>query len=251
MSVRLTPAVLEELRRAEVRASPALRVLRRFGSPLLLLALVACRSPGKPLTDLVGAINSTLESSAVTLGVGDQIEVSFPYSPSWNQEIEITKDGSAVFLAIGRLVIAGMTPDKLNQILTEAYATLFEGEVNVAVKALGARNVYVMGEVLEPGEFVLEPAGRLTLVEALARAGGPRKESASLATLVLIRWSATTQKQLAWKIDARPEQWTGAVPLYLQPYDLVFVPNTQVDDVAIWVDNHIRRMIPFPSLYPY
>jgi hypothetical protein len=36
------------------------------------------------------------------------------------------------------------------------------------------------------------------------------------------------------------------VPLYLQPYDVVFIPNTPIDEVAIWVDNHIRRMIPVP-----
>ena len=40
--------------------------------------------------------------------------------------------------------------------------------------------------------------------------------------------------------------WTGSVPLYLQPYDVVFIPNTPIDAVAIWVDNHIRRMIPVP-----
>ena len=107
-----------------------------------------------------------------------------------------------------------------------------------------------MGEVLRPGEFPLGPDRRLTLVEALARAGGARKESAHLASTMLLRWSASTGKQLAWKIDARPEEWTGSVPLYLQPYDVVFVPNTTVDDVAIWVDNYIRRMIPFPYIFP-
>ena len=88
----------------------------------------------------------------------------------------------------------------------------------------------------------------MTFPEALARAGGPKKESAALASTMLIRWSAGTGKQLAWKLDARPEQWTGQTPLYLQPYDVIYIPNTPVDEVAIWVDNYIRRMIPFPYL---
>lgn len=218
---------------------------------LVLPALVgACQSPGGPLSEMAGPINATLEPNTVVLAVGDQLEVRFPNLPTWNQEVEIAPDGSASFLSIGRLTVAGMSPGKLNQTLTESYARIFESgsEVNVQVKTLGARNVYVMGEVLKPGEFALDPSRRLTFVEALARAGGPRKESAALASAMLVRWSVGTGKQLAWKLDARPEQWTGPTPLYLQPYDVVYIPNTPVDEVAIWVDNYIRRMIPFPYL---
>jgi|RhiMethySRZTD1v2_1073278.scaffolds.fasta_scaffold315857_2 protein involved in polysaccharide export with SLBB domain len=214
------------------------------------LALGACQETGGPLSKIAEPINSTLEPDTVALAVGDQIEVRFPYSPSWNQVVDIMEDGSASFLAVGRLVVAGMSPAKLTETLTQAYGRVFENsDLDVAVKSLGARNVYVMGEVLKPGELVLGPDRRLTFVEALARAGGAKKETAALDSTMLVRWSATTGKQLAWRIDARPEQWTGSVPLYLQPYDVVYIPNSTVDEVAIWVDNYIRRMIPFPYLW--
>jgi len=77
-------------------------------------------------------------------------------------------------------------------------------------------------------------------------AEGPRKETAYLAQLLLVRWNASTGQQISWVMDASEEYWTGAVPLYLQPYDIVFIPNTPIDDVDIWVDNYIRRIIPFP-----
>ena len=67
---------------------------------------------------------------------------------------------------------------------------------------------------------------------------------------LLVRWSPSTGKQLHWTIDARPETWSGSTPLLLQPYDVLYVPNTPVDEVAIWVDNYIRRMIPFPYIIP-
>jgi protein involved in polysaccharide export with SLBB domain len=121
----------------------------------------------------------------------------------------------------------------------------------VVVKERAARKVYVMGEVDKPGEFELDPDRRLTLLDAVARAGGPLKASAYLAHTLLVRWSASTGKQLTWTIDAREQHWAGKEPVYLQPYDLVWIPNTPVDDVAIWVDNYIRRMIPFPYLIPY
>jgi hypothetical protein len=35
--------------------------------------------------------------------------------------------------------------------------------------------------------------------------------------------------------------------VFLQARDVVFVPNTAIDDVNIWVDQYIRKMIPIPG----
>lgn len=219
---------------------------------LCLLALFSCQSSGGPnLERIAKPVNATLDADNGVLGVGDLLEVRFPYQPTWNQEVLVARDGSTSFTAIGRMIVAGMTFEKLDAALTEAYSKVFEKpDLAVVLMTPGERKVYVMGEVLEPGEILLGPDRRLTFLQALAFVGGPRKESAYLAHTLLVRWSAATQKQLTWKIDAREEYWRGAEPLYLQPYDVVFIPNTPVDEVAIWVDNYIRRMIPFPYLIP-
>ena len=220
--------------------------------PALVASQVACQSAGGPALDKIAhEVNATLEPAAVVLSVGDEIEVRFPYEPTWNQEVVIAGDGSASFMAVGRLIVAGMSLGQIKETLSESYSHVFEShELDVVVRARGARKVYVMGEVLEPGELELDPDGRLTLLDAIARAGGPRKESAYLAQLLLVRWSASTSAQRTWTIDARQEHWEGAEPVYLQAYDLVYIPNTPVDEVAIWIDNYIRRMIPFPYIFP-
>lgn len=217
-----------------------------------LFATAACQSAGgPPLSEIASAINATLEPDLVVLGVGDELALRFPYSETWNQEVAIMPDGSASFMGIGRLIVAGMSIGQLSETLSESYSHIFEDhELDVMVTARGARTIYVMGEVLEPGEFELAANGRLTLLEAVARAGGPLKGSAYLAHTLLIRWSPTTHQQLSWTIDAREEHWQGAVPVYLQPSDLVWIPNTPVDDVNIWVDKFIRQMIPFPYFIP-
>ena len=56
--------------------------------------------------------------------------------------------------------------------------------------------------------------------------------------------------RISWLIDARIEHWGVAPPVYLQPNDLVFVPNTNIDDANIFVDKYIRQMLPFPYLVP-
>ena len=218
--------------------------------PLLLLALGGCESPGgPPLTEIAEVVNATLEPSVVIFNVGDQIEVRFPYAPDWNQVVDVSPDGSASFVGIGRLVVGGKSPGTLKQSLREAYSLVLENpELEVIVRGLASRTVYVMGEVREPGAIQLFADRRMTLLEALAAADGPRKESAYLAQLLLVRWSASTGRQLAWVMDATEEHWAGSVPLYLQPYDVVFIPNTPIDDVDIWIDNYIRRVIPFPYI---
>jgi protein involved in polysaccharide export with SLBB domain len=219
---------------------------------IVVAALSACQTAGgPPLSKISTEINSTLEPEVVVLGVGDKIAVRFPYSPTWNQEVDITTDGSASFMAIGRLIVAGMSLGRLKEALNEAYSHVFQDhELDVVVKTRGARKVYVMGELKRPGEFELDSDRRLTLLDALARAGGPLKESAYLAHTLLIRWNASKGTQMTWVIDAREEHWRGPEPVYLQPYDFVFVPNTPVDAVAVWVDNYIRRMLPFPYIVP-
>lgn len=109
-----------------------------------------------------------------------------------------------------------------------------------------ARSVSVLGEVYTPGQIALDPGRRLTIVEALARAGGQKTATAHVSSLVLVRWDRTHQQQLAWKIDARPKYWSDPKTIFLQPYDIVYVPNIPIDDLGIWVDNYIRRLIPIP-----
>ena len=231
------------------RARP---VLRRAWLVCACLGLGACQTSGGPtLSEIAPRLNATLDSTVVVLGIGDKLEVRFPYDPTWNQQLEVASDGSASFMAIGRLIVAGLSLGQLEDALAEAYARVFQGhELDVVLLARGARKVYVFGEVQHPGEFELDSGQRLTLLEALARAGGPLKASAYLGHTLLLRWSATTRQQSRWTIDAREQFWTGAEPLYLQAYDLVYVPNTPVDAVAIWIDNYIRRMIPVPYLIP-
>jgi protein involved in polysaccharide export with SLBB domain len=110
--------------------------------------------------------------------------------------------------------------------------------------SLLAQSVTVIGEVEEPGALELVAGRRMTLVEAMARAGGYSKESAYLGSVVLVRWDPDSQRQLAWTIDARPRWWGKEKTVFLQPYDLLFVPNTPIDDAGIWIDNWIRRMLP-------
>ena len=67
---------------------------------------------------------------------------------------------------------------------------------------------------------------------------------ALLGNTLLIRRSPQTGLCQAWRIDAREDQWETAEPIYLQRHDLIFVPNKPIDNINIWVDQYINRMVP-------
>ena len=89
----------------------------------------------------------------------------------------------------------------------------------------------------------------MTIVEALGHAGGHNKGVAYLASTVLVRWDAANQRQQAWTIDMRPWHWDSPKIILLQPYDLVYVPNKPIDNVALWIQMYIVNLIPFPSFF--
>ena len=90
----------------------------------------------------------------------------------------------------------------------------------------------------------------MTLIDGLARAGGHPKATALLKQVLLVRFMPDSNTWRSWKIDARPDEWGAANQILLQANDFVYVPNTPIDDVNIWIDQYIRLMIPFPYLIP-
>ena len=90
----------------------------------------------------------------------------------------------------------------------------------------------------------------LTLFEAIGAAGGILKRTGNLANTMLIRRVRGTNELRSWSLDASIERWGESPAVFLQARDIVFVPNTAVDDVNIWLDQYIRQMIPIPNILP-
>jgi polysaccharide export outer membrane protein len=82
--------------------------------------------------------------------------------------------------------------------------------------------VYVMGNVNRPGGFVMQDSGKITLLQALAQAGGTSK-NASLSKAVLLRKSA--RGYISHKLDVgRIERGQGE-DLELGTNDILFIPS--------------------------
>ncbi len=242
----------------------SVRFIRHVASSFAVLAVLAsCSAVGDSIVDLAPEINASLDRANVALAVGDTIQVTFPFKNEWTHEARVRPDGSASFLLIDDVKVVGLSLADLDARLTALYAKKREGvehiELTVGVVGAGGGSttsanpgfsIYVIGDVTNPGPIVL--AGRaLTLLEAIGAAGGPLKPTANLRNIILVRRLGQSGEMRSWRLDADVDRWGSLPPIFLQPRDIVFVPSTAIDDVDIWVDQYVRRMIPFPYLLRY
>jgi polysaccharide export outer membrane protein len=217
---------------------------------LTLPVLTGCASYGRPLPEIAPEINATLYTGPTLVEPGDVLDLRFARKGEWNQTARVRRDGCMSFPALGELRVAGLTvtdlekslDEKYRPILVEPALTLNVGEP-AAAGVEGDAGILVTGQVGKPGRVGLR-GENLTLVEVLALAGGHLEATALLGNTLMLRRSPQTGLYTAWRIDAREDFWASAEPVYLQRHDLVFVPNTPIDDANIWVDQYISKMLP-------
>lgn len=139
-------------------------------------------------------------------------------------------------------VAVGTTPDNLRATLSKLYAPkLKKLELTVIVRNFRNPKVYVGGEVAVPG--VLEMENELSITQAIMQAGGFRKQSAELSSVLVLR--SIDGKRRALSVDL--EKALGGEekpPFQLEPFDIVYVPRTTIDKVDQWVEQHLELIIP-------
>ena len=231
---------------------------RAVGAVLAALLFTACSATGYRIADLASEINSTRDTMRTVVVVGDTIKVSFALRADLNHDVRVRQDGHASFRGLDAVAVAGLNLAELDQRLTELYSKVkienaSDLTVDLAPAAPEATGVspdalFVVGEVERPGP--VSAIGRpLTLFEAIAAAGGHRKATANLCNVILVRRLGSGENR-SWRLDCDIYDWGAQPPIYLQPRDIVFVPNTAIDEVDIWFDKHIRQLIPLPPLFP-
>ncbi|MCC6694675.1 MAG: polysaccharide export protein [Candidatus Hydrogenedentes bacterium] len=179
----------------------------------------------------------------VVLKPGDVLQVKFLYWPELNEEYQsIRPDGKISLQLVGEVHAEGLEPAQLRQELLTLYQDkLIDPEISVVVRSLDSHRVYVGGEVLSPGLVPIQ--GQLTALEAIMQAGGPRKQSAKMNSVVIVRQQ--DDRQYATTIDLRESlESPESIAFELAPRDIIYVPRTAIDRVDQWVDQYINQVIP-------
>jgi polysaccharide export outer membrane protein len=180
---------------------------------------------------------------------GDQLDIKFLYNPELNENLPVRPDGRITLQLVGDLMVVDMTPTQLAEALKTRYAAeIRKPEITVIVRQFAAQKVFVDGEVGRPG--LVQLVGPMTVSQAIAQSGGYTYNARKNEVVVIRR--NPSGKPLVTVVDMLQYQrgQDMANDINLMPYDMVFVPNSPIGEVDKWVDQYIRRLLPFPIPSP-
>ena len=124
------------------------------------------------------------DSRLYIVGPNDVLAVSVFNQPQLSGKFAIEADGTLAFPLLGRVAAGGLSvravEDKLKQGLSAGF--LADPQVSVTVDQYRSQQIFVMGEVRQPGS--LQFTGSMTLIEALARAGSTTERAGMEAVIV-------------------------------------------------------------------
>ena len=99
---------------------------------------------------------------------GDVIRLNIWREPDLTGEFLVHEDGTAVLPKVGPLHVTGFTPSELKDRVVEEFSKTLR---NPSIEVVVLRRILITGEVANEGVYPVDPT--MTLVEALALAGGP------------------------------------------------------------------------------
>ncbi len=137
----------------------------------------------------------------------------------WVNGFSIDKTGSVQLPTVGRIKLQGLTVTEAQELVQRKINDYFTN-ATVILKMVSFR-VSVLGEVNSPGSYFIYN-NQINLLDALARAGGP-KEYADKRHVTLMRQS--DQGTQAVYVDLSRADVASSEYYYLLPNDVVYVPT--------------------------
>jgi polysaccharide export outer membrane protein len=199
------------------------------------------------LAALQAALPASDDSRLYVVGPNDVLTITVYNQLPLSGKFVVEADGTFAYPLLGRVAAGGLSiravEDKVRQGLAAGF--LKDPQITVTVDQYRSQQIFVMGEVKQPGP--LQFTGSMTLIEALARAGSVTEragtellivhsntgESAAPAPIA----SPNTARGDPTRIDLQKLQ-IGALAqnVTLRPGDTIFVPRAE----TVFVSGNVR-----------
>ena len=152
----------------------------------------------------------------------DVLQVSVWKEPDLTQQVVVRPDGAFSFPIVGDVNAVGKTVEELRRELIQALTRIIPNPVvTVAVLEIKGNKVYVIGQVKQPGEFIVNP--RVDVLQALSLAGG-MTEFASPSEIFVLRRDNGQQRRLPFNLAAVLRGRDLDQNVLLRSGDVVVVP---------------------------
>lgn len=164
--------------------------------------------------------------AAFTIGPADLLEISVYQEPDLERKARVSPEGTITMPLIGEVKLAGLgVADAERAIHAKLKRYVVEPHVSVFIREYGNKQVYILGEVQKPGSYPLPTEAPLTVIEAVALAGGFTPYAATNRTRV-IRTRDGKDEALQVEVTAITKRGDKSKDVRLEPNDVVFVPES-------------------------
>ena len=124
-----------------------------------------------------------LPTEAFTLGPGDRLDVEFIGESATRTTVEVGPDGKIYFYLLPGLDVWGLTLPQAKDLIAEKSQLYMKKkqEVGITLRSVGSKRVWLLGRLHSPGVYPM--TGPMTLLEAIAEAGGPMPQLTDMQSL--------------------------------------------------------------------
>jgi polysaccharide export outer membrane protein len=172
----------------------------------------------------------------------DGLEISFTFSPDFNQVLTVQPDGYLPLKGAAQLYAEGLTLPELQAEVRHAYGgILHDPEVTVVLKDFDKPYFIAAGEVGRPGKYELRAP--TTVTEAVAIAGGFSQRAKHSQVVLFRHVSEDTVESHLLNMKALLRSRDLKEDVQLHAGDLVYVPQNTI--------SKIRQFLPASSLSLY
>ena len=156
------------------------------------------------------------------VNAGDRLEISVWREEDLQREVLVRPDGAFSFPLAGEIVAEGRTVSDIRQELESRLARFIPDLVStVTVIDVSGNSIYVIGQVNNPGTFVMNPV--LDVMQALSLAGGTTP-FASLKDIRILRRQNGRQTAIRFDYTRVADGERLEQNVLLQSGDIVVVP---------------------------
>jgi polysaccharide export outer membrane protein len=154
---------------------------------------------------------------------GDELQVSVWKEQDLDRQVLVRPDGGFSFPLAGDVNAVGKTVEQLRLELTQRLSRFIPDLfVTVAVLAINGNKIFVIGQVNQPGQFVMNP--RVDVMQALSLAGGTNAFASPNDIFVLRRESNNAQRRLPFNFGEVVRGKNLEQNIILRSGDVVVVP---------------------------
>jgi len=223
---------------------PASALVRLMISLALCLGFVSCAEtysssrviqPGPSSSESSAVVHSSAQAASTSASSPsdyriqplDTLQINVFNEPDLSVKTRVSTQGMINYPMLGAVLVGGLSVSEAEHLLKQRLGRdyLVHPQVSVLVDRANSRRVFILGQVRSPGAIDFSADEKLTLLQAIARAGGFTPIAAP-SRVSISRTENGLEKKITVNVAAIISSGDSSKDVELIPDDVVFVPES-------------------------